>query len=168
MTADFKRLGKRGSYRLGQLKAQGVREPARPAFFQPQFRRPDRRLPTSVWVLGLVSGAVAIAVAAYLGSWFMPFVLGLLAGLANKAGGWPARLALPAVAVMAAIGWSAPLIWGTVRGQPYAVVGRELASVGGLPGYAAVGLGGTVLLAVIQVAVGYWLGRALTPRPRRE
>jgi len=168
MTAEFKRLGKRGSYRLGQLKAQGIREPTRPTVFQPRFSRPDHGLPVSAWLLGLLFGAIAIAIGAYLGSWFMPFILGMLAGLANKVGGWPARLALPAVALMAAIGWGAPLALATLQGQPYGAVAREVAAIGGLPGYAAVGLGGTVLVAVVQVIVGYWLGRAMTPQPRKS
>ena len=167
MTAEFKRLGKRDSYRLGQLGAQGIREAARPTLFQPRFNRPDRGLPVSAWLLGLMVGAVAIAVGAYLGSWFMPFVLGLLAGLANKIGGWPVRLALPAIALMAALGWGAPLVWATMHGQPYGAVAREMAAIAGLPGYAAVGLAGTLLVAVVQAIVGYWLGRAMTPLPRR-
>ena len=107
MTAEFKRLGKRGSYRLGQLRAQGIHEASRPTLFQPQFNRPDHGLPASAWLLGLLLGAAAIAVGARLGSWFLPFVVGLLAGLANRAGGWPVRLALPAIALMAVIGWGA-------------------------------------------------------------
>ena len=86
MTAEFKRLGKRGSYRLGQLKAQGVRALAQPTLFQPRFNRPDRGLPLSAWLSGLLLGTVAIAIGAYSGFWFIPFVLGLLAGFANKVG----------------------------------------------------------------------------------
>ncbi len=168
MTAEFKRLGKRGSYRLGQLRAQGVHEAGRPSLFQPRFNRPDRGLPPAAWLAGLLFGAAAIALGAYLGSWFMPFVVGLLAGFANKAGGWPVRFALPAIAATAAIGWGAPLAWATLQGQPYGAVARELAAFGGLPGHAAVGLVLTVLVAVVQVTLGYWLGRAMTPLPRRN
>ena len=167
MTAEFKRLGKRGSYRLGQLRAQGIHEASRPTLFQPQFNRPDHGLPASAWLLGLLLGAAAIAVGARLGSWFLPFVVGLLAGLANRAGGWPVRLALPAIGLMAVIGWGAPLGWAALHGRPYGAVARELAAIGGLPGHASVGLGLTVLVAVVQVTVGYWLGRAMTPRPPR-
>ena len=168
MTAEFKRLGKRGSYRLGQLKAQGLRELAKPTLFQPRFNRPDRGLPVSAWLCGLLLGTVAIAIGAYSGSWFIPFVLGLLAGFANKVGRWPVRLALPAVVLMAAVGWGAPLGWAARHGQPYGTVARETAALAGLPAHASVGLGVTVLVAVAQVMVGYWLGRALTPRPRRD
>jgi hypothetical protein len=167
MTAKFKRLGRRGSYRLGQLRAQGIHEAPPTTLFQPRFNRPDHGVPASAWLLGLLFGTVVIAAGAYLGSWFMPFVVGMLAGLANKAGGWPVRLALPAVAVMAALGWGAPLAWAALRGQPYGTVARELAAFTGLPAHASVGLALTVLLAVVQVTVGYWLGRAMTPLLRR-
>ena len=137
MTAEFKRLGKRGSYRLGQLRAQGIRELGRPALFLPRFNRPDHALPVSAWLLGLLLGAATIAGGAYFGSWFMPFVVGLLA-------------------------------WAALHGQAYGVVARELGAFGGLPGHASVGLGLTVLVAVAQVTVGYWLGRAMTPLPPRS
>jgi hypothetical protein len=168
MTAEFKRLGKRGSYRLGQLKAKGLRELAQPTLFRPRFNRPDRGLPASAWLCGLLLGTVAIAIGAYSGSWWIPFVLGLLAGFANKVGGWPVRLALPAVVLMAAIGWGVPLGWAALHGQPYGAVAREAAALSGLPAHASVGLGVTVLVAIVQVIVGYWLGRALTPRPHRD
>ncbi len=138
------------------------------ALFSPRFNRPDHALPVSAWLLGLVLGAAAIAGGAHFGSWFMPFVVGLLAGLANRAGGWPVRLAFPAIALMAAIGWGAPLAWAALRGQAYGVVARELGALGGLPGHASVGLGLTLLVAVAQVTVGYWLGRAMTPLPPRS
>ena len=168
MTAEFKRLGKRGSYRLGQLKVQGIRELAKPTLFQPRFNRPDRALPVSVWLCGVLLGTVAIAIGAYWGSWFIPFVVGLLAGFANKLAGWPAQVALPAVVLMAAVGWAAPLGWAALHGQPYGAVAREAAALAGLPAHASVGLGATVLVAIVQVVAGYWLGRALTPRQRRD
>lgn len=168
MTAEFKRLGKRGSYRLGQLRAQGIRQAHRPVMLQPRFRRPDRVLPASAWLFALVLGMAAIMAGAWLGWWFMPFGVGVLAGLANRAGGWSARLALPAVAVMAAAGWAVPLAWPVLHGEPYGAVAREAAALGGLPASAAIGMSVTVLVAVVQVIVGYWLGRALTPQPGRD
>src|SRR5258708_40043324 len=158
MTAEFKRLGKYGAYRLGQLKAQGLRDMARPTLFQPRFNRPDRGLPVSAWLCGLLLGTVAVAIGAYSGSWFMPFVVGLLAGLANRVGGWPIRLAVPAVVLMAVIGWGAPLGWAALHGQPYGAVAREAAALAGLPAHASVGLAATMLLAIVQGMVGYWLG----------
>jgi hypothetical protein len=166
VTAEFRRLGKRGAYRLGRLRAQGVVEQRKPTPFRPRFTRyRPHRWSTSTWLLGLLVGAVVIAVTTAAGWWFVPFVAGVGAGIANWAGGWPCRVALPAAAVMAAVGWLAPLWLGVLRGQPYGAVARVIAALTGLPGYAAVGIAATVLIAVVQAVVGYWLGRALTPRP---
>jgi hypothetical protein len=165
VTAEFRRLGKRGAYRLGQLRAQGVRESRPPRPFRPRFTRHRwHRWSTSTWLLGLLAGAVIIAAATPVGWWFMPFVVGLAAGFANRVGGWPWRLAVPAVAVMAAVGWAAPLWIGVLRGLPYGGVARVIAALTGLPGGAAAGVIGTLLVAVVQALIGYWLGRALTPR----
>jgi hypothetical protein len=168
MTAEFKRLGKRGAYRLGQLRAQGIREPPRPRPFRPRFIRPDRVLPVPVWLLLLALGVLLIVAGAEVGIWFMPFVVGLAIGVLNWIGGWPARIALPAVALTAALGWAIPLWWSVFRGQPYGAVARVIAAIGGLPGYAAVGMVVTVLIAAVQALAGYWLGRALTPLPSRD
>jgi len=164
MTSDFKRLGKRGSYRLGQLRTQGVLgEP--PVPFRPRFVRPDHRWPAFVWLLGLLAGVLLIVGAAEVGWWFMPFVVGLLAGLANHVGRWPTWIALPAVAAISAAGWAVPLWWSVLRGAPYGAEARVIAALLGLPAYAAVGVALTVLIAVAQGMAGYWLGRALTPLP---
>jgi Na+-transporting methylmalonyl-CoA/oxaloacetate decarboxylase gamma subunit len=164
MTADFKRLGKRGAYGLGQLRTQGVPGQQPPAF-RPRFVRPYHRWPVSAWLCGLVAGVLLIAAATAIGWWFMPFVIGLLAGLANYVGRWPTRVALPAVAIISAAGWVAPLWWSVLRGAPYGAVARVIAALLGLPGYAVVGIVLTVLIAVVQGMSGYWLGRAVTPLP---
>jgi hypothetical protein len=163
VTAEFRRLGKRGSYRLGQLRAQGVGEIERPARFQPQFIRPDHRWPASVWVVALLAGAILIAAAAKAGWWFAPYVVGALAGVANWLGAWRARVAVPAIAVMAAVGWGAPLVWAELHGQHYGAMARLFSASLGLPASAVDGLAVTLLVAVAQAVVGYWLGRALTP-----
>ncbi len=165
MTAEFRRLGKRGAYRLGRLRAQGVGESRAPAPFRPRFARHRwRRWSSTTWLLSLLAGAVVIAASTAVGWWFVPFVVGVGAGFANRAGGWPWRVAVPAVAVMAAAGWAAPLWVGVLRGLPYGGVARVIAALTGLPGYPAVGVVLTVLIAAVQAVVGYWLGRALTPR----
>jgi hypothetical protein len=165
VTAEFRRLGKRGAYRLGQLRAQGLRESRPPKLFRPRFTRHRwHRWPTSTWLLSLLAGAVVIAAATKVGWWFAPFVVGLAAGFANRVGGWPWRLAVPAVAVMAAVGWAAPLWIGALRGLPYGGVARVIAGLTGLPGGAAAGVVLTLFVAVLQAITGYWLGRALTPR----
>jgi hypothetical protein len=164
MSAEFKRLGRRGSYRLGDLRFKAGQEPGRPPAFQPRFKRPDRGAPTSVWLLGLLAGALIIVVGTGLGLWLMPFAVGLLAGVANWVGRWPLRIAVPAVTAMAAGGWIVPLGWSVFRGAAYGPVAREIAAIIGLPGYAAVGMIAVVLVAVIEALVGYWLGRALALR----
>jgi hypothetical protein len=168
MTTDLKRLGKRGAYRLGRLRVQGLEGDQRPVPFQPRFVRPDHRWPASTWLLGLLAGVLLIAGGAVAGWWFVPFATGVLAGLANRIGRWPTRVALPAVAIVAALGWMAPLVWSVLGGQPYIAVARVIAALLGLPASAAVGIALTLAVAVIQGVVGYWLGRALTPMPAED
>jgi hypothetical protein len=145
MTADFKRLGKRGSYRLGRLRAQGVAHSQPPSPFRPRFTRRDHRWPVSVWLLGYLAGVLLIIAGAAIGWWFVPFAAGVLAGLVNWIGRWPTRIAL--------------------RGQPYGAQARVIAALLGLPAYSAVGVAVTLLVAAAQAVAGYWLGRALTPLP---
>jgi hypothetical protein len=165
MTADFKRLGKRGSYRLGRLRAQGVAHSQPPTPFRPRFTRRDHRWPVSVWLLGYLAGVLLIIAGAAIGWWFVPFAAGVLAGLVNWIGRWPTRIALPAVVVAAAAGWGVPLFWASLRGQPYGAQARVIAALLGLPAYSAVGVAVTLLVAAAQAVAGYWLGRALTPLP---
>ncbi len=165
VTAEFRRLGKRGAYRLGQLRAQGIGGHQRPVPFRPQFVRADHRWPVSVWVLGLLVGSLIMTAGAVAGWWFVPFLVGVVAGLANWIGGWRLRVALPAVAVMAALGWGAPLAWSGFRGLGFGSVERLTATTLGLSRLAAAGIALTLLVAVAQALAGYWLGRALTPRP---
>jgi hypothetical protein len=95
----------------------------------------------------------------------VPFAAGLAAGLANRIGGWRPIIALPAVAAMAVAGWGIPLLWQMlVDGQPYRPVAREAAALLGLPAHSSAGFVLTLGIAVVQALVGYWLGRALTPR----
>jgi len=169
MTTEFKRLGKRGSYRLGRLRAQGIGVAGPPPPFRPSFARDIRRGPASAWLLALLAGALAIWGGAVAGWWYLPFAAGVAAGLANRIAGWRTRVALPAVAAMALAGWGLPLIWQTAADhQPYGAVARVIAALGGLPGTAAAGFALTLLVAIVQAAAGYWLGRAVTPRPADE
>jgi hypothetical protein len=168
MTADLKRLGKRGAYRLGRMRVQGMAGSQPPVPFQPRFVRPYHRWPASMWLLGLLACLVLIVAGAALGWWFMPFVVGVLAGLANRIGRWRTRIALPAVAIVAALGWAVPIVWSVLNGQPYAAVARVIAALLGLPANPAVGIAVTLIVAVVQAVVGYWLGRALTPMPAED
>jgi hypothetical protein len=165
VTAEFRRLGKRGAYRLGQLRAQGVGEHRPPRLLRPRFARHRARpWSTFTWLAGLLAGVLVIAGAAAAGWWFVPFLAGVAIGFANRAGDWPWRVAVPAVALMAAVGWAAPLLLGSLRGQPYGAVARVIAALTGLPADAGTGLVLTVAIAVVQAVTGYWLGRALTLR----
>jgi hypothetical protein len=168
MTADLKRLGKRGAYRLGRMRVQGVAGYQQQVPFQPRFIRPYHRWPTSTWLLGMLAGVLLIVAGAVLGWWFMPFAAGVLAGLANRIGRWRTRVALPAVAIVAALGWAVPIVWSELNGQPYVAVARVIAALLGLPANPAVGIAVTLIVAVVQAVAGYWLGRALTPMPAED
>jgi hypothetical protein len=162
---DLRRLGKPGAYRLGRLRTQGISGPSPPTPFRPLFTRPRHRGPGSLWLLGWLAGAALIIAGAAAGLWFLPFVVGLLAGLASKLGGWRLRVALPAVAAMAVVGWGFPLCWSSLHGQPVAATALVIAAVAGWPAHAAVGIAVTLLIALVQAVVGAWLGRVLAPHP---
>lgn len=160
--ADLRRLGKRGSYRLGRL---GVPPPERgspPAPHYPSWT-PGHRGSVAAWVLACLAAVAVIAGGAALGWWFLPFVAGLAAGIAAHYGRWRLRVTVPAVAVIAAAGWAIPLWFGTLPGA----TARVVAALAGLPASATAGIAATLLIAVIQALAGLWLGRALTPRPRQ-
>jgi hypothetical protein len=169
MVADLRKLGKRGSYRLGARRPDGdvgarwsgraAPAPRRPAFGPPRARTRYAR-----WLAAVAAGAVVVAIAAELGLWFVPFILGVLTGVATRRADWRLRRVLPGMIVMAAAGWGIPLLWQAVRGQPAGATARVIAALAGLPPHAAVGVVVTLLVAVLQAVVGLWLGRAITPR----
>ena len=100
--------------------------------------------------LSCVAGAVAIAVTADFGLWFVPFVAGLVTGLGAQRAGWRLRHTVPAVLVMAAAGWGAPLLWQAVRGAPVGATARVVAALAGLPPHAMIGVVFTLLIAALQ------------------
>jgi hypothetical protein len=160
--ADLRRLGKRGSYRLGRLGAPSPAPSAPPAPHYPSFA-PRHRGPLGLWLLACLAGVVIVAAGALLGWWFMPFLAGLAAGLAARYGRWRLRVTLPATVAVAAVGWGAALWWLVRGGLPEGAVAREIAALAGLPPHAAVAVAVTLLVAVIQAVAGLWLGRALAP-----
>jgi hypothetical protein len=162
--ADLKRLGRRGAYRLGRLRAQGVGEPGAPTPFRPSFARPAHRGPRSAWIFGFLAGTALIAAGAVGGVWFMPFVIGVLAGIAMRWGGWRPLATLTAVTLMGVTGWSIPLWWAALHGQPTGATARVIAALAGLPARAGVGIAAALLVAVLQALAGAWLGRTLAPR----
>jgi hypothetical protein len=160
---DPRKLGKRGTYRLGKLGAPPAARAPWPGGHYPSFA-PQRRGPAGAWLLACLAAAVLVAAAALAGWWFLPFLVGLAAGLAVRIGRLRLRAALAAAVVVAAAGWGAALAWLALRdGLPEAAVGRSIAALAGLPASAAAAIAATLLVAVVQAAVGLWLGRALAP-----
>jgi hypothetical protein len=160
---DPRKLGKRGSYRLGRLGAPRAQRTPWPAAHHPSFA-PRRRGPAGAWLLACLAGAAIVAGGALAGWWFLPFLAGLVAGLAVRFGRVRLRTALAAAVAVAAAGWGAALAWLTVRdGLPEMAVGRSIAGLAGLRAYAAAAIVATLLVAVVQAAAGLWLGRALAP-----
>jgi hypothetical protein len=163
--SEFQRLGKRGSYRLGLLAPQGIARPTPPRPFRPSFRRPTHAGPRWAWIAAGLAGAGLIAAGASAGLWFLPFVVGVIGGLAARWGRWGLRVTVPAVAAISALGWGAALFGQAFRGLPVGSTARTIAAIGGLPAFAAVGVALTLGVAVLLGLVGLWLGRAVTPHP---
>lgn len=164
--AEFRRLGKAGAYRLGLLRAQGVAVPRRPTQFRARFaRRRDHRWRALAWLPGLLAGVVVIAFGTAAGLVFVPLLAGLGAGVANRAGGWPPRVALPAVSAMGAAGWILPFLVSNGSASAGGGLARGVAALTGLPGGHAAGVAAlTMLIAVVQALAGYFLASVITPR----
>ena len=93
----------------------------------------------ALWLLGSLAAAVLIA-------------LGAVAGWCGCLRAWPAwppvasaslgrwrlRAALPATALVAAVGWAMPLGWQALHGAPVRATARVVAALAGLPRHAAV------------------------------
>jgi hypothetical protein len=163
VTADPRRLGKRGSYRLGSLAGPPPPRPSPPSPHYPTWI-PGRRGPVVLWLLACLACAAVLAVGALAGLWYLPFLAGLATGVAARYGRLRLRVTLLAVVIVAAAGWGAALAWLALRdGLPEQSVARTIAALGGLPAHAAVGIAVTLLVAAIQAVAGLWLGRALAP-----
>jgi hypothetical protein len=161
--ADPRRLGRRGSYRLGRMGAPSAPHAPWPAVHYPTWT-PRRRGPVFLWLLACVAGAVIVAVGALAGWWFLPFLAGLGTGLAAHYGRLRLRVTLPAAVAVAVAGWGAALAWLALRdGLPEMTVARSIATLAGLPAAAAVTIAVTLVVAALQAAAGVWLGRALAP-----
>jgi hypothetical protein len=165
--SDLRRLGKRGSYRLGRLGTPSAAPKSPPAPHYPTWV-PHHRGPAGLWLLACLAAAALIAAGALAGWWFLPFVAGLAGGVASRYGGWRLRVALPAAVLVAAVGWGAAVGWLALRGLPEREVARVIAALAGLPAHSTVTIAVTLLVAAIQAAAGLWLGRALAPHPPRH
>jgi len=166
--SEFVRLGKRGSYRLGAMAAQGIAGPSLPRPFRPSFGRTSHGGPLIGWICAGLAGSAIIAWGAIEAIWYVSLIIGVIAGVAARYGQWRMRVMAPAVVVICAAGWGAALIVPAVRGLPVGATARTIAGVAGLPALVVVGIGITLAVSVLQGLVGLWLGRALTPYPPRN
>jgi hypothetical protein len=156
--SEFKRLGKRGAYRLGDLRLLGSPPRQLPAPHQPSFGTRPPRGSLAWWLSSCAVAAALLGLGASFGLWFLPFVAGLLAGASS----WRARAALGWVVLAVCVGWGVTLWWPALFGAPAGATARVVAALAGLPALAAVGVAGTLLVGVLQGAVALWLVRALT------
>jgi hypothetical protein len=111
-------------------------------------------------LLVFVVAALVTGVTAQLGLWFVPFVVGVLAGLLSLR--W--RHVVLVAAAGAVAGWGLPLWILALRGFPSGATARVIAAFAGLPTFAFVTVVVTLLLAFLQAVVGAWLVRAFAPR----
>ena len=161
--ADQRRLGRRGSYRLGRMGAPPAPRAPWPTAHYPTWA-PRRRGPVLLWLLACLAGVAIVAAGALAGWWFLPFVAGLGTGLAARFDQLRLRATLPAAVAVAVVGWGAALAWLALRdGLPEVSVARTIAALAGLPASAAVAIAVTLVVAAVQAAAGLWLGRALAP-----
>jgi hypothetical protein len=164
--ADPRRLGKRGAYRLGELRVgggsrSGASSRSR-APRQPSFGPRRSRGPFLAWLVVCAVTAVILGFGAALGLWFLPFVAGLAAG----AWPWRTRAALALAVLAVAVGWGAALWWPALSGAPAGATARVIAALAGLPPHAAVGVAATLLVGILQALAALWLARAVTYRMR--
>jgi hypothetical protein len=162
--SDLNRLGRRGAYRLGRLGAPAPAPAAPPAPHYPSWI-PGHRGSVLFWLLGWLAAVALIALGAAAGWWFLPFAASLAGGAAARYGRWRLRVAVPAAALAAAIGWSIPLGWQAAHGAPVRATARVVAALAGLPPHASVAIAATLLVAVLQALAGLWLAWSLIPKP---
>ena len=165
--SEVDRLGKRGSYRLGGIGPPSVPRPASPRLLQPSFVRPQHAGTASGWVMAAAAMTITVAGAAVVGVWYMPFIVGVVTGVAMRWGGWRLRVSVPAVTIMTVAGWALALGVFALRGLPVGATARTIAVVAGLPGGGVLTVGITLAVSAGQGLAGLWLGRALAPRPGR-
>jgi hypothetical protein len=126
----------------------------------PPVMRSRRRAAAAI-AAGLAA-MIVIAAGTAAGLWFVPFVVGLAAGVAARHR--RLRVVLPATAAAAGGGWAVPLAWQAWRGEPVGATARTVGALAGLPASAALVVGVTLLVAVIQAVTGMWLARAVGRR----
>jgi hypothetical protein len=111
----------------------------------------------------LVVALAACWLGAYLGAWWVPFPVGVAAGVLGVAG-WLGRGGVLAATAGAVLGWALPLAAMALASLPVGATARIIAGLAGLPPYAGVTVVVVLLLAALQVLAGAWLARAAGPR----
>jgi hypothetical protein len=159
--ADPRRLGKRGAYRLGELRGAEPPHARPPAPRTPSFRARRPRGPVAAWLLTCAAAAALLGLGAAFGLWWLPFPAGVAAGLAP----WRARWALALAVLAVVIGWGTALCWPALSGAPAGATARVIAALAGLPPHAWAAITATLLLGVLLTAPAFWLTRALRGAP---
>ena len=115
----------------------------------------DSRLRTAT-----AAGAALIALSTAIHLWPMPFLVALaLAILAIRR---RARIAVLCATTAAAVGWSLPLIWRGIAGEPVLGTARVTAGLAGLPAIGWLAIVLTILLAVLQALAAVWVTRTVS------
>jgi hypothetical protein len=120
------------------------------------------------WAVVFVVATGAVAATAWAGAWFVPFCVGVAAGLAGRAAPVRSWRVVALAVVAAVIGWAIPLWALALRGRPAGATARAIAALAGLPPHAAVTVVATLLLSATQVLAGAWLAGAIVPRRMRH
>ncbi|WP_267246470.1 hypothetical protein [Streptomyces sp. PR69] len=111
----------------------------------------------------MVGGGTAAALGTLAGLWFVPFLVGAVAGCTSR---FPRKgprlsrgyLTAPLAAVL---GWALPLAVQALGGAPVAEVARTTAALAGLPPLAGAVVATALLIALVQAVLGVWVGRTL-------
>ncbi len=146
---------------MSDLLREGASDTVTAAGDSPLPRRGRSLAIASAALCAALTAAVAFGAAA--GLWFLPFAAGAVTGLVFRR--WRPRALLPVAAVVAAAGWALPLAWQAGQGEPVLATAQSVGALAGLPPSAALVLGLTALVAVIQALAGAWLARAVSTRP---
>jgi hypothetical protein len=160
--ADPGRLGKRGAYRLGELRMRAKPSGGGGAPREPSSGGRRSRGPVLAWLAACAVTAALLGLGAGFGLWWLPFAAGIVAGACR----WRTRSALGLVLLAVLVGWGAALWWPALSGAPAGATARVIAALAGLPPHAAVGVAATLLLGLAQALVAVWLARAVTYRTR--
>ena len=86
------------------------------------------------WAAAFVVLTALVAATAEAGAWFVPFIVGVAAGVASLR--WRRMVVLAVSAAVA--GWAIPMWLLALRGLPVGATARAIAGLAGLPPYAAV------------------------------